>query len=563
MNVYYDSKKSAELEKRLMETWDEINDEKRPAESIFNEYHPTTHGGEHHVYDVVYAVSDDTEILTPTGWKFINISTTGDEIFSLNQSIMKIEKDKILNIYYGEPKKRNLIHLSSRKIDQLISDNHRVLCKTRLWKGWSNFHYRLGEDIKTISSPIIIPCSYIQEDLSIEYPLNDGKILLSGWIISEGHFHKSIKEYYKDKTYICRDDRVDVGQRKKVHPEYYKEIETLLISLGYKYKGYADKIVIYSKYGREIRQFINEKRIPRDWINKFSNRQLNLLLSSMMKGDGAVNGRIYFSHDFVLLSQIQEVITRLGIKSELNEHLHYICFGNFGNPNTEQVSKKDIEEYNGAIYCLSTRNGNFIIRRNGKVSITGNCPMKKVNRVSGLEKTTTKSSAGAMFIGIVAQKLIQWLFTPEEREYEASVQDIIQGHLDIFEEKKYPIEIKASRMRIFKVEQMPHKWIDQAMCYMSMVSADTGWIVIVNLITSQITSFRIEVTQEDNYDTMDEMFRRVDAINEAINTRDHSKIEIQAEEYDNCNYKHSCDRRDECKSGFYGIKMDKKEKPLD
>lgn len=555
MNIYYDGKKSAELEQKLIEKWSEV-ERLGSKDYQMEEHSPVTHGHEKHVYDVIYAVSDDTEILTPNGWKLIGILIEGEDIFSLNLNSLKIEKDIVLKIHKGEPKERDLIHLQSRKVDQLVSFNHRVLCKSRLWKKWSEFTYHIAEEVIRWSSPIIIPCAYPQETLQ-EYLLGDKEILLAGWLISEGHFHKPSKQIYKDKVYSCKDERVDIGQRKSVHSEYYNEILSLLDSFGFKYRPYADKIVILATGGgKEIRKIINEKRIPREWLNGFSNRQLKILFSTMMKGDGGAKGHIYFSHDEILLSQVQELLTRIGVKSQIGRN--YICYGDFGNPNTEEVSKKSIEKYNGAIYCISTNNGNFVMRRKGKVSITGNCPMKFVCRDLGFEKKFTKESIGMMFIGVVAQKLIQWLYPMDEREFESCIEDIISGHLDVFEEKKYPLEIKASRKRIFKKEQLPDSWITQIAVYMAMESRYKGWIVIVNLVMCQIYAFCVDMNKEELMDTLQELMRRADNLDclKAEKNKekpDYSKAEIQSEEYEYCDCKSNCPRRDDCKKLYNGI----------
>jgi len=123
------------------------------------------------------------------------------------------------------------------------------------------------------------------------------------------------------------------------------------------------------------------------------------------------------------------------------------------------------------------------------------CPMKAYNRLTGITQKPTKQVIGYLVFGIVAQKIVQALFPKEQCEYETTIEDLIYGHIDIYEMLTYPLEVKATRKRIFKRDQVPEGWILQLMTYMATRKAEKGWIVILNVFTNQISCFCCEMTE--------------------------------------------------------------------
>jgi hypothetical protein len=198
------------------------------------------------------------------------------------------------------------------------------------------------------------------------------------------------------------------------------------------------------------------------------------------------------------------------------------------------------------------------------------CPMKKICRALGFEKKVTKKSIGLMLFGIVAQMLVQWLYPPEQREYQAMVYEIIQGHIDIFEDFEYPLEIKASRKRIFKRDQLPEKWVKQTMAYMAITGKKKGWILILNVFTCQVSAWCIEMTSKEILGQLVVMMHNATEIAKAIPTKDFDSLDVHPSEYQYCNYKHSCPKRKLCREKAKRMgylepykKKAKKKSPLD
>jgi ribonucleoside-triphosphate reductase len=97
-------------------------------------------------------VSEDTEILTPEGWKRHDEIKVGDEIKTLNLETKKIENKKVKFVFKRDYR-GIMYHLKGKKLDQLISPEHRVVRKTQ------NNSYQIQpiEEILKLNPSVSIP----------------------------------------------------------------------------------------------------------------------------------------------------------------------------------------------------------------------------------------------------------------------------------------------------------------------------------------------------------------------------------------------------------------------
>jgi len=203
--------------------------------------------------------------------------------------------------------------------------------------------------------------------------------------------------------------------------------------------------------------------------------------------------------------------------------------------------------------------GKYKVRREERVARRGKefhvsdvvcCPLQTYCRLKRFQRKFTKKNVGMMLFGIVAQKLFQWLYPDDNCEYEAYIADVVIGHIDIFEDLKYPMEIKSSRKRIFKRSQIPQRWVEQLVCYMAMTSSKIGWITILNIFSCQVSCFRVEMTDEDILGQLVVISTTVNERRRAVNLERPTMLRPSGEQYEYCVYKHNCPRRADCKRKF-------------
>jgi len=176
------------------------------------------------------------------------------------------------------------------------------------------------------------------------------------------------------------------------------------------------------------------------------------------------------------------------------------------------------------------------------LSDTCHCEMKTYNRLTGMKPVYTKKAIGYMVVGNAGDLLIQSIYPPEQREYESL--DIVSSHMDIFEDLKYPLEVKWSAQKIFKAKDVPVQWQLQLLRYMSKHNSDVGWLVIINLFTRQVTAFKMVVGPDERIDNIMQMLESKKRILYASKTGDVSALIILEKECPTCFYKPTKKRKE-------------------
>ena len=174
------------------------------------------------------------------------------------------------------------------------------------------------------------------------------------------------------------------------------------------------------------------------------------------------------------------------------------------------------------------------------------CEMKFYCRMMGLEESHTHKSIGMMVFGIIGQGIVQQLFPKNECEYETKLENFVFGHIDVYEKKKFPLEIKATRKRVYKKRNIPERWIKQLMAYMSMEHKRKGWLIFLNVFTSQVSAFCIEMTDDELLAYNMFLLGKAYKFKNAIENKSCDELEVSPDQYEYCEYKHTCPRREEC-----------------
>ncbi len=325
-------------------------------------------------------MSEDTEILTPHGWKTYEEVGRGDIIKTFNIKKGIIEDKRVKNVF----KKKYtgvMYNLQNRIQDQLISPNHRVVRK----KFQSNeYVLESVEDVMKLKSPFIVPIAgkNIKKDINI----SDEKIKLTAWVVGEGSIEKPGKNYRS-----CY--RINIYQSKIKNPKNYKEIKRLLSHFKLKYSEYTQRglgnpvqrIRLNAESSRKIHQWFDGKEnigsIPETFLN-MSQRQSDLFINTYIKAEGFENRKIATS-SIEILNSLQMITTNAGYGSTILKRkptigTKTIYVLRLIKHNETYINKIKKINYSGVIWCPNTENETVIARRNRKVFITGNTPFTNV-----------------------------------------------------------------------------------------------------------------------------------------------------------------------------------------
>lgn len=361
-----------------------------------------------------HCFSSDTEILTNNGWKtYKNINLT-DQVLSYNLDNQVLEYkpiQKVISYEYEGP----LLCAENQHISFAVTDEHRMLCRYSSHKykkkntrnisveGQKYFdslktnndiyHIELVKDL--YGKRRIFKCS------GISAYQNDCDINLLRFcmaVISDGFLYKKSK---KDGTYT-----VSYGFNLKKERDK-TELEDILNSLGWNYKkrySYTHEkqgtpgvyqYFINSTVAKDVINIIGlDKKIPK-WFLLLKPEYLKQLIVSYAKFDGTLDTRnnnsgiTIFSKDKENIDLLQQMCILCGWRSviktftdlKITIHGHTNIMPVFfhlyitQNSNESRVNEDKwyTKFYKGIVWCVNNENTTLIIRRNGKVSIQGNC----------------------------------------------------------------------------------------------------------------------------------------------------------------------------------------------
>ena len=318
-------------------------------------------------------VDEETEVLTKDGWKKYYQLTKDDIIATLNVEKDQIEFLKIesLNVFDYEGK---MIYLKNRKVEQLVTPNHRVLRQKFNYKN-NKYEFNFAKDIKKFKTRIIIPLS---GKTASTKKIDDNLIKLAAWIVAEGSFDRGNIRIFKSTKY----------------PEKIKEIRTILTNLGYSFSEYVRKkediskhpsyinghlvkhnydivsFVIHKESSNEIKKLlVREKKIP-NFIKDLSSEQIKLFIDTYLNLDGDKKSRIYVNEYNKDQLQALCALCNYGCTARKKGTCWVV---RITKPVAHITQVKEVN-YKGKVWCPTTKNGTFVARRNEKIFITGNSP---------------------------------------------------------------------------------------------------------------------------------------------------------------------------------------------
>lgn len=311
-------------------------------------------------------LSEDTEVLTNSGWKFYTDLTTSDKILSFVDG--KCKWDFINEVYVKEVDE-DLVHISNNHIDMLVTKGHRVLHKHRAYhkKGFGAYEYKPADELKgRVSIPI--SASYTQTRST----LSDDEIQLLGWVLTDGSCKDGKGIVYQSKPFepITR-----LLERMNIDYRIFTRQRTTTHICGTKLKGrpLPDNTISFNCTLPDKYPFPDE-------CFKFDDSQFEVFLKSLIEGDGSCYAHtnsawiLYGVKDF--LDNIQILCSMHNYRSNITRDTrgHYrLNISKAVDTQFEVSTVKKYVPFSGKVWCLSVPETNFLVRRNGKPFFTGNC----------------------------------------------------------------------------------------------------------------------------------------------------------------------------------------------
>ncbi len=379
----------------------------------------------------IFCYSEDTEVLTESGWRRFDQITGEEEYASLNPMTFELEYYPAVN-YVAEPFKGKMVRIQSSMVDLLVTPNHRVFYydfdkrspATKTWK-FGRADSLLGRrifvktdakwkapDTEKMTIPTITisatrtdtGTSYNREYEALEIPFDTYAKFL-GLFDAEGSLmHGQASSYnisvYQSPSsphlpYILETVR-EMGFTPAI---YHNRPETARDEVVVRFCSFQ-----LHEHLRRFGTHSYDKRVP-DEMKRASARQIQLYLDSYVKGDGNIHKEnrhtVIYTSSARMADDLQELALKAGCSASIRVdnrvgkmHFNQKCGGWIGQtrpnyivgfrqpaslrpminqrtkPNRTQIR---LEDYDAKVFCVSVPPHELLyVRRNGKPVWCGN-----------------------------------------------------------------------------------------------------------------------------------------------------------------------------------------------
>jgi hypothetical protein len=164
------------------------------------------------------------------------------------------------------------------------------------------------------------------------------------------------------------------------------------------------------------------------------------------------------------------------------------------------------------------------------------CPLRCYHRLVGDIKPEFRSrDVGVLMVGTMAHKILEEGFDAQEKDFELAGIHVIVDALA----GKYPVEIKTTRKRIYRKEDIPRDWIEQLAIGMGVMNVERGYLMIINIINFSLTVWEFTMNEEERELTRHAFLWQILNIADAVEKRNPSLLKPRYEDCEWCVYRPS------------------------
>ena len=343
----------------------------------------------------VNCVDDETEILTVNGWKHENDVSVGDSVIGYDVNSKKVVVTDVTHKHvYSDENGIHVYEFNSPTFNAVSTEDHRwVVCESD-----EEPRFKTSQNIWKNKWPDY-PILRVDDNDLPGNSLSDDYLKLLGWIMTDGYFSK---QYYGIEIYQST-------RREKNALIYHNMIETLN-NLGFSFNDKSDDGVYHTIYLNkndilyDLWKSNPDRTLSFDFVSTLSQHQAEVLMWAMIEGDGTLgdNGKssnITFTCNSVERKDVFQYLAFIAgyatnayrISAEdanrwtngklypsLSNKATVVVKNDYWTISVLRVKRAHIyphhksERFVNKVWCVTTGTGTWVMRRNGKVSITGN-----------------------------------------------------------------------------------------------------------------------------------------------------------------------------------------------
>lgn len=365
-------------------------------------------------------LSDDTEILTETGWRSGLDVEVGERVACWDHSTGQVSLQPVEQVT-RVPYRGDMVRFVNDNTDQILTPNHRVYKKHRIRQMVGGVRVTSEESTWTVQEAgtinrwnnLRLPLAGIYSGPGIGGP---EIAALLGWVWTEGGF-----------------DRTGTGVRiyqSSVNQPHVDEIQELLDKLVPKHKRYERTRIYkdreYTEFcwfftgdmASKVRGLLPNKQPSWNLLWSMSTDEHVALVDAALKGDGSVRAcqaGVFYQKKLEDLVWFQTLAHLMNRQGRINFKKR--CVGLHTNPVTQfqgrHLKKNASVPYDGLVWCVKVPTGAFFARRKDQVFITGNSGFPKYLNTSkaidaSMDLTAPGSEESARFDGFATALKPGW-----------------------------------------------------------------------------------------------------------------------------------------------------------
>ena len=349
----------------------------------------------------IHCFSQDTEILTLNGWKTFD-ALEGEKVAQYEEDgtiTFVTPLDKVWEKYEG-------VLLEDEKAGFMVTPNHRVPYYS-FSEGLNDMRIVEAKDLKVSNDKRYAKAGYTANEPS-EFSSAYLRLLVA--VQADGHFAKDCSAIVFSFVKQRKIERLcnileEVGANFTKTTNVRKGREEVSIRLP------------SSEFTCKIRQDIPEKKFSNSLL-KLSLPEIKLFLTEIKFWDGTEkpNGDVVLDTTCVQSGELVATLTALGkVKTKMNTYIKKTKYGScqilriyLSNVSSrfQGVNALKVVKYEGFVGCVAVPSGCVLVRRNGKIVVSGNTLTAKK---MGISRDHAKSVNYAVLYGAQAAKLVKML----------------------------------------------------------------------------------------------------------------------------------------------------------
>lgn len=338
-----------------------------------------------------HCFDEETEILTPTGWKKHQELLPGQKVMTLNRDTGYLEYNTVEQVHrYTDYKE--LLHCSGKSYDFMVTPEHGLwTCSGLSGSGRANPYKE--ETAKEAEGKLrIMRCSGLMSPDAPGLPLNDAQIGFLAWLMAEGSLSCDGKGAI-NSIRIAQSDAPDgrlrallecvdgSGLNWTMSRRYIAGVEEKCkdgTSVTHNYNAYRVTIDQAREAAAWITQYLSSEKDVHGALWGMNSQQAAVFIRNYMRADG----HVYRSDTGQLATTrksyadlLHGLLVKAGMRGTLSYRESKGQYTISVTKRTEVTVKKERWSrvpYSGVVWCVSVPNGTLVVRRRGKHLITLN-----------------------------------------------------------------------------------------------------------------------------------------------------------------------------------------------